>query len=121
MFLQLAHTRLDVFNISRAFVLSCYKDTKLFPNEEKFALVQQIRRAAMSVHLNLAEGSSRKSMAERERFYEISRGSIVEIDTAFDIAVELEYINKDKLENTGSLLIRTFQMLSKMIGKTHVE
>ena len=121
MFLELAHTKLDVFKVSKEFVLYCYRETKPFPNDEKFALTQQIRRAAISVHLNLAEGSSRKSLTERKRYYEISRGSVIEIDTAFDIAVGLEYSTKDKLEHTGSLLIRTFQMLSKMIGQTHVE
>ena len=121
MFLELAHTKLDVFKVSREFALSCYKETKLFPNEEKFALTQQIRRAAISVHLNLAEGSSRKSLPERKRYYEISRGSTIEIDTAFDIAVGLDYATKEKLELTGSLLLRTFQMLSKMIAQTHVE
>jgi len=119
MFLELAHTKLDVFNISKEFVLCCYNETKSFPNDEKFALVQQIRRAAVSVHLNLAEGSSRKSLAERNRFYEISRGSVIEVDTAFDIAVGLGYATKEKLSLTGSLLIRTFQMLTKMIAQSH--
>lgn len=121
MFLELAHTKLDVFQISREFVLSCYRDTKTFPNEEKFALVQQIRRAAISVHLNISEGSSRKSLPERKRYYEISRGSVIEIDTAFDIAIALNYVTKENLQYTGSLLIRTFQMLSKMIGKANAE
>ena len=49
MFLQLAHTRLDVFTISQELALECYKITKLFPDHEKFAMVQQIRRAAISV------------------------------------------------------------------------
>jgi len=121
MFLELAHTKLDIFSVSREFVLNCYKETKFFPNDEKFALTQQIRRAAVSVHLNLAEGSSRKSLSERKRFYEISRGSVIEIDTAFDIAAGLEYVTKDKLAHTGNLLIRTFQMLSKMIAQAHAE
>jgi four helix bundle protein len=121
MFLDLAHTKLDVFKVSREFVINCYRETKLFPNDERFALTQQIRRAAVSVYLNLAEGSSRKSLPERKRYYEISRGSIIEVDTAFDIAVGLEYTTKDKLDRTGSLLIRTFQMLSKMIAHTNVE
>ncbi len=121
MFLDLAHTKMDVFKTSGEFVLHCYRETKVFPNDEKFSLTQQIRRAAISVHLNLAEGSSRKSLAERKRFYEISRGSIIEIDTTLDIAVELCYTNKEKLEHTGSLLVRTFQMLSKMIVQSHVE
>jgi four helix bundle protein len=79
MFLQLAHTKLDVYKVSQELALECYRITKQFPNEEKFALVQQIRRTATSVHLNLAEGCSRKSEAERKRFFEISRGSLIEI------------------------------------------
>jgi four helix bundle protein len=115
MFLELAHTKLDVFKISKAFVLNCYKETKIFPSEEKFGMIQQIRRAALSVHLNIAEGCSRKSLAERKRFYEIARGSIIEIDAALDIAVELEYTSKEKLKELGQFMIRTFQMISKMI------
>lgn len=116
MFLDLAHTKLDVFRVSREFVLLCYKETKSFPSEEKFAMVQQIRRAALSVHLNVAEGCSRKSVAERKRFYEIARGSVIEIDTALDIAVDLGYITKEKLTELGVLMVRSFQLISKMIS-----
>lgn len=49
MFLELAHTKLDVFKISKEFVLSCYKETVSFPPDERFAMIQQIRRAALSV------------------------------------------------------------------------
>lgn len=115
MFLNLAHTKLDIFNVSKAFVLECYKETKSFPTEERYALTQQIRRAALSVHLNIAEGCSRKSEAERKRFFEIARGSIVEIDAAFDIAVALNYTSKEKLQEPGELMVRCFQMISKMI------
>jgi four helix bundle protein len=78
MFLQLNHQKLDIYSISRTFVKECYFITKQFPSEEKSALVQQIRRAALSVHLNIAEGCSRKSETERKRFFEVSRGSIIE-------------------------------------------
>ncbi len=61
MFLQLAHTKLNVYQFSQELALESYKITKNFPADEKFAMVQQIRRAAISVHLNLAEGCSRKS------------------------------------------------------------
>lgn len=60
MFLDLAHTKKPVFQESRRFVLECYRITKDFPQEEKFAIVQQIKRAALSVDLNIAEGCSRK-------------------------------------------------------------
>ena len=117
MFLQLAHTRLDVFTFSQELALECYKITKLFPDHEKFAMVQQIRRAAMSVHLNIAEGCSRKSIVERRRFFEIARGSAIEVDAALDVAVELNYTDREKLSELGEFLKRSFQMISKMISK----
>ncbi len=55
MFLQLAHTKLESFKVSQELAMECYKITKLFPDSEKFAMVQQLRRAALSVHLNIAE------------------------------------------------------------------
>lgn len=115
MFLELSHTKLDVFSVTRQFVLNCYKETKSFPQEEKFGMISQIRRAALSVHLNVTEGCSRKSAAERKRFYEIARGSLIEVDTALGIATELQYTSKEKLNELGSLIVRSFQLLSKMI------
>ena len=115
MFLQLAHTKLDVFAAGKNLVLSCYKISKLLPPDERFNMTQQLRRAALSIQLNIAEGSSRKSAIERRRYYEISRGSIIEVDTILDIATELEYYKKEDLTETGDLIVQTFRMLSKMI------
>jgi four helix bundle protein len=97
MFLELSHSKLDVFKVSRDFVLSCYKETKVFPQDERFGMVRQIRGAALSVHLNIAEGCSRKPIAERKRFYEVARESLIEIDSAMDIAVSLNYITAESL------------------------
>ena len=116
MFLELSHTKLDIFKVSKSFVLNCYRETKTFPPEEKFGIVQQIRRAALSVHLNVAEGCSRRSATERKRFYEVARGSVIEIDAALDIAVELNYTTKGRLYELGQFMIRCFQMISKMIS-----
>ena len=66
-------------------------------------MISQIRRAALSVHLNVAEGCSRKSEKERKRYYEIARGSIIEVDAALDIAVSLDYTSKEKLGELGQL------------------
>lgn len=117
MFLDLNHQNLDIYKVSRLFVKECYSITKKFPTEEKFALVQQIRRAALSVHLNLAEGCSRKSVPERNRFFEVSRGSVIEIDSALDIASDLGYCSKNGLEELGNYMVRCFGMLSKLILK----
>lgn len=115
MFLLLSHTHLDIFKVSKSLILLTYQITERFPKEEKYALTQQLRRAALSVHLNIAEGCSRRSMPERKRFFEISRGSVIEIDTAFDMAMELNFINKEETLLLGETIIRCFQLLSKMI------
>ncbi|HEX5151300.1 MAG TPA: four helix bundle protein [Parafilimonas sp.] len=120
MFLQLAHTKLEVFQVSKKFVLECYKQTKFFPVDERYAMVQQIRRAALSVHLNVAEGCSRKSEAERKRFFEMSRGSLIEIDAAVDIAVDLNYCCIENLKVFGFLIIETFEQLSALINHNHI-
>ena len=117
MFLQLSHQKLDIYTLSRVFVRECYKLTKLLPDQEKFSLTQQIRRAALSVHLNIAEGCSRKSEKERKRFYEVARGSVIEIDAALDICSDLDYLKKEELKELGLTMVRCFSMLSRMIGR----
>ena len=82
------------------------------PAEEKFGLITQIRRAALSVHLNIAEGSSRRSIAERRRYYEIARGSVIEIDAALDIADHLKYLEKLELIKLSESMIKCFRILT---------
>ncbi len=101
MFLKLNHQKPDIYHFSQTFVLECYKLSKHLSVNEKFEMVSQIRSAALSVHLNIAEGASRKSGVERKRFYEISRSSIVEIDAALDIANGLEYLKNYDTLNVG--------------------
>jgi four helix bundle protein len=116
MFLDLKHKSLDAYQATRALVKEIYNVSLLLPGEERFNITQQIRRAALSVKLNLAEGSTRKSFTERKRYYEVARGSVVEIDAAIETAVDLNYFRVEKLEQTGLLLNKCFAMLSKMIG-----
>jgi len=115
MFLKLNHQKLEVYSLSKTLVHECYKLTKTFPAEEKFGMISQIRRAALSVHLNIAEGASRKSETERKRFYEIARGSIVEIDAALDIADDLKYLDNYDTLKIGEAMVRCFKMLSGLI------
>jgi len=84
MFIPLKHKSLHVYQAVRDLTREIYKISMLLPGEEKFNMVQQIRRAALSVKLNLAEGSTRRSEIERNRYLEISRGSVVEIDAALN-------------------------------------
>lgn len=115
MFLSLNHQKLDVYKVSQQFAIECYKLTQKLPPEEKFGMISQIRRAALSVHLNIAEGASRKSEIERKRYYEISRGSIIEIDAALDIASELSYINHLSTVLLGEKMVLAFKLLTGMI------
>ncbi|MES2329478.1 MAG: four helix bundle protein [Bacteroidota bacterium] len=115
MFLSLNHQKLALYGATKFFVHECYKLTKHLPAEERFGMISQIRRAALSVHLNIAEGASRRSEAERKRYYEISRGSIIEIDAALDIANELKYLETYSMETLGKLMVQCFKMLSGMI------
>ena len=115
MFLNLNHQKLDIYSVSRLFVSECYKLTKDLPGEEKFGMITQIRRAALSVHLNIAEGASRKSQTERKRYFEIARGSVIEIDAALDIAHDLQYLNKEQLNELGDALTRCFKILTGLI------
>ncbi len=116
MYLTLHHQKLDVFVASRQFVVECYKLTTLLPADERFGMITQIRRAAVSVCLNIAEGASRKSETERKRFYEIARGSMVEIDAALDIANDLNYLKKIDTVTLGDTMLKCFKLLSGLIN-----
>ncbi|HEV7332057.1 MAG TPA: four helix bundle protein [Flavisolibacter sp.] len=116
MFIALNHKSLQVYGTTRELIKEIYAVTLLLPSDEKFNMVQQLRRAALSVKLNLSEGASRKSVAERNRFLEIARGSVVEIDAALETAVDLNYFTSEQLRSAGELLNKTFAMLSNMIG-----
>lgn len=115
--LHLSHKKLDVYNIPLKLVKEVYTVTKTFPAEERYVLVTQLRRAAISVCSNIAEGSSRSSINEKKRFLEISRSSLVEIDTQLEISLIIEYIKNEQIKELESYLERTFMMLTKMMEK----
>lgn len=115
MFIILNHKSLEVYKAVRELVKEIYNLTHKLPQEEKFNMLPQLRRAALSVKLNIAEGSTRRSDAERKRYLEIARGSVVEIDAALETAVDLNYFVQADLEEVAKLLNKCFAMLSKMI------
>ena len=86
-----AHWRLAAWNQSIRFVSLIYEITEGFPETERFCLTQQMRRAAISVPSNIAEGAARGSRKEFARFLYIARGSLSELETQWVIAQELGY------------------------------
>ena len=113
--LNLSHKNLEVYKISVLLVNEIYKLTRPYPKEEQFVLVTQLRRAAISVCSNLAEGAARKSNREKKRFYEISRSSLAELDTQLEVSLLLEYRKNDQVKELEQCIKSIFRMLSKMI------
>jgi four helix bundle protein len=85
-----------------------------------YVLISQIRRSAISVCSNIAEGASRHSKTEKRRFYEISRGSLVEMDTQFEIALLLNYFKPHETKVLEEYIESIFRMLSKMIANLNL-
>lgn len=117
MFLNLNHYKLDVYQSARQLRIECYKILSELPDNERFNLTDQIRRASTSVVLNITEGCSRKSEIERKRYFEIARGSIIELDSCFDIVIDCDYIKKEGLIKIENLIKTTFILLSGMLKK----
>lgn len=90
--------KLEVYNDARQYVKQVYLLTEVFPNKERFGLVSQIQRAAISVVSNIVEGTSRASNKEKERFIEVAYGSLLESYCQLQIAVDLNYITEKQLD-----------------------
>jgi len=97
---------LDVWQNSMNLVEAVYKTTADFPVEEKYGLSSQIRRCAVSVPSNIAEGFMRKSTKEYIQFLYISLGSLGELDTQLEISNRLKYISNQGSLNNQTLIIR---------------
>lgn len=104
---------LKFWQLSRVFCKEIYLVTNTFPEEEKFGLISQLRRASISIPSNIAEGASRKSDKDFSRFLMISLGSCYEIETQLLISFDLNFINKEKLEELQNFLNQIIKMMSK--------
>jgi four helix bundle protein len=87
-----AHRKLPVWKASIDLVEAFYHLSESFPNDETFGLQSQIRRAAVSVPANIAEGAARKSTAELIQYMYIANGSLSELDTLLELAARLGFV-----------------------------
>ena len=104
--------KMEVWQLSRTFVTSIYKLVSSFPQEERYSLCDQIKRAAISVSSNIAEGCSRSSLKEQKHFIEIAYGSLMEVYCQLILAVDLNYISAAQLSDVKI----TIDRISKMLG-----
>lgn len=117
MYLKLAHTNMWLYAVILTLIKDTYKTAKHFPAYEQFALCTQMRRSATSILLNFSEGSSKASAADRARYYEMARASLVELDSILEIALLLGYITKENAELEQTILT-CFKGLSSLISTT---
>jgi four helix bundle protein len=96
--------RLDVWKLGMKLVNEIYTITNKFPSEEKFGLTSQVRRAAISVPLNIAEGSIKRTKKDFASFVRIALGSLMETMTCFEIAINLHYVEKMEYEKMQKLI-----------------
>jgi len=102
---------LEVWNKAIEFVTTVYKNTSTFPSDEKFGLTSQIRRAAVSIPANIAEGAARQSSKEFMHFLSIAQGSASELETELLIARNLDYLKEDVYESLYTQLNTIARML----------
>ena len=93
-----AYRKLIVYKKALQWVLDVYRLCRNFPDYERFALTSQVRRAAVSVTSNIAEGMSRSSNKEIAHFLEISYGSLMEVQSQLEVAQLLNYLRKEELD-----------------------
>ena len=113
--LKLGHKSLETWKKSLELVKEIYKFCKTLPKDEQYILISQLKKAAISVPSNIAEGYARNSKIETLRFLDIARSSLVEIDTQLNICIELEYTTEKDIDNLSELINHLFAMITKLI------
>jgi four helix bundle protein len=116
--LKLNHKNLDVWQIAMKFVSKIYKTTKVFLKEEMFGLNNQIRRGAVFIVSNNREASAIRSAPDRKRFYDISRSSLVEVDSQLEISNNLGYINQKNIREFERFFEEILSKISNLIIST---
>jgi len=107
---------LAVWKKSMAFVLDIYRDTQTFPKIETYGLTSQLRRAAVSVPSNIAEGQARRSTGEFKQFLGNARGSLTEVETQILISRDLGYLENQVSEKLLDATAEIGRMLNGLLA-----
>ena len=108
---------LDVWKLSMEIVVDVYECTKKFPKEEVYGLVSQMRRAAISIASNIAEGFNRYHNKEYKQFLFIALGSCAELETQIEVCINLGYINQTIKDKIIEKLDHETRMLRNLIKR----
>jgi four helix bundle protein len=110
-----SHKDLEVWKRSVAFVTEIYKITKTYPSDEKYGIVNQMRRSAVSIPSNISEGAARNHPKEYMHFLYVSLGSLAELETQLIISNNLNYINHNNFEILNKEIMEIKNMLLGLI------
>jgi four helix bundle protein len=109
------HKKLDVWQAAMKSTTLIYKLTNKFPEEEKFGLISQMRRASISIPCNIAEGAARQGKKEFKNFVSMAQGSLSELDTQLELSILIGYLSAEDLREVWDQLLRIDKMLSGLI------
>lgn len=109
-----SYGNLIVWQKSILLVKRIYNISNKFPNEEKFGLISQIRRAAVSIPSNIAEGQARRTTPDYVRFVSMAEGSLAEVETQLIISIELDFCSKESTAECFALMLEIRKMLSSL-------
>lgn len=105
-----------VWQKSVDFVTEIYRITETLPKTETYGLISQIRRAAVSIASNIAEGNSKRSKPDYLQFFKISRGSCAEVETQLIISKNLKFLNEEDYLKLNPEIIEITKMLNGLIN-----
>jgi len=108
-------TDLDAWKEARILTIAIYRATKTFPADEKFALTNQIRRAAISVISNIAEGFGRNTAKDKSHFYALAKGSLLELQSQIIISNDLSYLDEKTQSELENQIVRVAKLLGGLI------
>ena len=108
-------TDLNAWIEGHKLVLMIYNVTKLFPKEEMFGLISQMRRCAVSITSNIAEGFSRQSYKEKVQFYSMAQGSVTELQNQLLIARDVGFVGKEKFHEIALQSVKVHKITNGLI------
>ncbi|MBT3230952.1 four helix bundle protein [Candidatus Uhrbacteria bacterium] len=108
------YERMDITSDVHKLIREVYQLSCIFPDDEKFNLVSQVKRASTSVLLNIAEGSSRRSAADYRRFVIMAIGSAVELDAVLKLAISIGYLTQDEYLRIEPMIKTVYFKLIKL-------
>lgn len=108
-------TDLNTWKEAHSLVLLIYKETKAFPSEEKFGLIDQLKRSAVSISSNIAEGFSRRSKKEKLMFYFTAKGSLTELQNQILVARDINYLKNRDFSRIAEQTVTVHKLINGLI------